>query len=132
MANKKIKTEASIKGDQPFKTALVECCLMIEADCEPCPATMFLGAQNFRKTTMTSSEKRAETISTKLVSPKLDQANCMTAKEPPLTIKAGMTSRVFFQSKQVSIMYSGRMNAKGGRILPNTAFNAGSGGPVTA
>src|SRR5262245_9273492 len=64
----KMKTEASRNGDQPFKTAPVECCFTVILFSVGLFSSTFSGLQNFRKATITSSEKSAATISTRLLS----------------------------------------------------------------
>src|SRR5947209_3584999 len=71
----KMKIDASMKGDQPFRTAAVEClrvtaCFAVWAF----PVLKIVrGCQTFRNTTITSSEKIAAMMSTSPDSWKFDQ-----------------------------------------------------------
>jgi hypothetical protein len=49
VANRKIRIEASIKGDHPFITALIEWCLTASAGSERKPEIMLLGAPEFQE-----------------------------------------------------------------------------------
>src|SRR5262245_25355448 len=64
----KMKTEASRNGDQPFKTAAVEWCFTVILFSVVKFSSTVPGFQNFKKATITNNEKRAETISTRLLS----------------------------------------------------------------
>src|SRR5215471_10287552 len=125
----KIKTEARRNGDQPFKIVLVECC-GINGDCSPIFRT-FAGRQNFKNATIISSEKSAETMSTRALSMKFDQKNCIAANDNPLTASAGQTSRVSFQLTMLRTSHKGRINESGGRIRPVIALSVISFNPVT-
>src|SRR5215468_9956712 len=126
----KMKTEASRNGDQPFKITTFECCGII-ADAWPIFKT-FAGRQNFKNATITSSEKSAETMSTRALSMKFDQKNCIAANDNPLTTSAGQTSSVSFQLTMLRTSHSGRINDSGGRIRPVIALSVISSNPVTA
>ena len=59
----KIKTEATMNGDQPFNTSDVEWRL-VDVASSPLTGITSAGFQNFRNATVTSSEKMADTMST--------------------------------------------------------------------
>ena len=52
------------------------------------------GRQKRRKTSIESRQTTAEAISTRVLSTKFDQKNCVIANETPQTRIAGMTSSV--------------------------------------
>ena len=63
----KIKTEATMKGDQPFNTCAAEC-LFAANDQFATDGNHLRGFQNFRNAIVTSSEKTAATTSTRPMS----------------------------------------------------------------
>src|SRR5688572_21839533 len=63
----KIKIEATMNGDHPFNTATVEWRL-VEVTNAPLTGITSAGLQNFRNTTVASSEKTADTTSTRPIS----------------------------------------------------------------
>src|SRR5260370_33146924 len=71
-------------------------------------------------------------MSTRLLSTKFDQQNCVRAKEMPTTKIAGSTSKVSLQPTMVRTSQKGTMTAVKGRIRPIMALRSDSGRAVTA
>ncbi len=71
-------------------------------------------------------------MSTRLLSTRFDQANCVTANETPTTRIAGITSTVSAQLTSARTSHKGTMTAVNGRMRPVIALSCASGKPVTA
>ena len=89
------------------------------------------GFQKSRNTTVHSSENRPAVMSTRLLSMRFDQKNCMEAKEIPTTAMAGGTSNVSLHETIARTSQNGTIRAVMGRIRPIIAFISASGIAVT-
>src|SRR5271165_2815868 len=85
---------------------------------------IFFGCQKRRKISVQIIDTIPEAMSTRLLSTKLDQTNCVAAKEMPTTRIAGSTSSVSPQLTIARTSQNGTMTAVKGSILPIIALRS--------